>query len=114
MGEDALERRIRQSRLFDLYAPLLTERQRDIYELHELDDLSLAEISDELKISRQGVSDQLQRVRDRLEELEKLLGIAQKLNGIQASAQAILNGEDPQEHAYKIITNCSGRTMNDV
>ena len=66
---EILERRVYLSRLYDLYGPLLTERQRRVYEMHELDDLSLSEISEELEISRQGVSDQLQRVRDRLEEI---------------------------------------------
>lgn len=71
---EALERRVQLSRLYDLYGPLLTERQRRVYEMHELDDLSLSEIADELGISRQGVSDQLQRARDRLDEIETLLG----------------------------------------
>ena len=111
---EALERRIRYSRLYDLYSPLLTERQRSIYEMHELEDLSLSEISDELKISRQGVSDQLQRVRDRLDELEKLLGFAEKLAEIEKSAQAILHGESSERHAAGIIELCSGRTMGNV
>ena len=100
---EMLERRIRISRLYDLYGPLLTERQRRVYEMHELDDLSLSEISEELQISRQGVSDQLQRVRDRLMDIEGLLGIAQTFQDIETEAIALKQGQNPSFHADRIL-----------
>ena len=112
--DEALERRIKQSRLYDLYAPLLTERQRRIYELHELDDLSLSEISAELGISRQGVSDQLQRVRDRLEEIEGLLGFAATLGEIASRARDIIDGHPAQDLARDIIDKCIGKGIGNV
>ncbi|MBP5212364.1 MAG: DNA-binding protein [Pyramidobacter sp.] len=112
--QEVLERRIRVSRLYDLYGPLLTERQRRVYELRELDDLSLSEISSELAISRQGVSDQLSRVRDRLEEIESLLGAQARFDLIEKEAELIAKGGNPQEHAARIAEACRGRTMNDV
>ena len=112
--QEVLERRIRVSRLYDLYGPLLTERQRRVYELRELDDLSLSEISSELSISRQGVSDQLARVRERLEEIESLLGVQARFDFIEREAERIAHGENPQEHASRIAEACRGRTMNDV
>ena len=112
--QELLERRIRISRLYDLYGPLLTERQRRVYELRELDDLSLSEISDELSISRQGVSDQLSRVRERLEEIESLLGMLRRFDFIEEEAERIAQGENPQVHASRIAEACRGRTMNDV
>ncbi|MCF4112914.1 MULTISPECIES: sigma factor-like helix-turn-helix DNA-binding protein [Dethiosulfovibrio] len=78
MGADKLDRRFYIAGLYDLYGPVLTEKQRRIYEMHDLQDLSLSEISDELGISRQGISDQLQRARDRLEELENILGFFER------------------------------------
>ena len=108
-GIEALERRVRLSRLYDLYAPLLTERQRRIYELHELEDLSLSEISEELSISRQGVSDQLARVRARLEEIEALLGFAEAFSRIGADAQSILKGKNITDCAKRIAAVCGGR-----
>lgn len=113
-GSEVLERRIHLSRLYDLYGPLLTERQRRIYEMHELDDLSLSEISDELHISRQGVSDQLAKVRERLEEFERLLMFAHTLSRIESSAQAILEGKNIDAHARRIIEACGGRTSDHV
>jgi hypothetical protein len=72
--EDLLARRIHVHDLYDLYAPLLTEKQREAWELHEFSDLSLAEAAEKLGISRQAVSDLVSRSRERLEELEDLLG----------------------------------------
>ncbi|MCI7402479.1 MULTISPECIES: sigma-70 family RNA polymerase sigma factor [unclassified Pyramidobacter] len=111
---EVLERRIQLSRLYDLYGPLLTERQRRVYEMHDLDDLSLSEIADDLGISRQGVSDQLQRARDRLDEIETLLGHAESFRRIEDEARAICDGENPQQHAAAIVEACAGRTMNHV
>lgn len=115
MGEnELLGRRVRLSRLYDLYGPLLTERQRRVYELHEHDDLSLSEISAELSISRQGVSDQLTRARERLEEIEALLGAQSRFDFIAQEAALIAAGENPQEHASRIAAACRGRTTDDV
>ena len=42
--------------LFDFYGDLLTDKQREYYDLHYNQDLSLAEIAASSGISRQGVS----------------------------------------------------------
>ncbi|MBQ3214997.1 MAG: HTH domain-containing protein, partial [Oscillospiraceae bacterium] len=52
---DALEMTL----LYDFYGELLTERQKMCFELYHDQDLSLAEIAQELKVSRQGVYDNL-------------------------------------------------------
>lgn len=112
---EILERRVYLSRLYDLYGPLLTERQRRVYEMHELDDLSLSEISEELEISRQGVSDQLQRVRDRLEEIERLVGLDARLQRIEAQAQCLLEKRGSETQSARIILEaCSRGTIERV
>ncbi len=113
-GNEILERRVQFSRLYDLYAPLLTERQRRVYELHEHDDLSFSEISEELGISRQGVSDQLTRGRERLEEIEKLLGFAASFDRIEAAARDIAGGKSVKKRAAEIVEICGGRAIKDV
>ena len=60
--------------LYDEYGQLLTEKQRDCFELYFHQDLSLAEIADELGISRQGVHDTLHRAEVTLSEMEAALG----------------------------------------
>lgn len=91
MTSDPLERRLELARLYDLYGPVLTEKQRRVYEMHDLEDLSLFEISQELDISRQGVSDQLRRARERLEDLERSLGLARRLDEFDGRIQRAID-----------------------
>ena len=48
-----LDKVLRIGRLYDFYGALLTDKQRYCLEMHYLSDLSLAEIAEELKVSRQ-------------------------------------------------------------
>ena len=57
MQENSLEQRVRLGRLFDANGCLLTEKQQKCLELYFCDDLSLAEIADELEVSRQAIHD---------------------------------------------------------
>ena len=52
----------RMTMLFDFYGELLTERQKEFYELYYDEDLSLSEIAENYGISRQGVRDVIVRV----------------------------------------------------
>lgn len=72
-----LERRVLINSLYDNYKALLTDKQREIYELHEFSDLSLGEIAEQKGISRQAVHDLLTRTQRKLEDLEKKLGLVQ-------------------------------------
>lgn len=64
--------------LYDFYGKLLTPKQREVMRLYYEEDLSLGEIAEELKISRQAVHDILRRSEQALEKYEKKLGL---LNG---------------------------------
>jgi uncharacterized protein len=66
--------------LYDIYAPLLTERQRQVLQLYFSDNYSLAEIADEYEISRQAVYDIIKRVLASLEKLEGKLGLYELFN----------------------------------
>ncbi|MBR3978404.1 MAG: HTH domain-containing protein [Oscillospiraceae bacterium] len=57
--------------LFDYYGELLTERQRMCIDLRHNQDLSLAEIAQELNVSRQGVHDNLTRAEALLRNMEE-------------------------------------------
>ncbi|MDR2529512.1 MAG: DNA-binding protein [Synergistaceae bacterium] len=78
-----LEQRVYVNGLYDLYAPLLTKRQRDIYEIRYFSDLSLAEAASALCISRQAVHILVNRTVNRLLTLEKDLGFAARLRDMQ-------------------------------
>ena len=68
----------RQSLLYDFYGQLLTDRQREITELYTQENYSLAEIAEELGISRQGVHDAVRNARKALEGYEEKLGLVQR------------------------------------
>ena len=66
------------SDLFDIYAPLLTEKKREVFLMYYSDDLSLAEIAEQTGTSRQAVRDLLGRTGDELRSFEKALGLYEK------------------------------------
>ena len=67
------------SRLWDVYAPLLTPHQREITDLYFNYDLSLGEIAEQKGVSRQSVSDCLAKCRRLLESYEEKLGMLSQL-----------------------------------
>ncbi len=60
----------------DFYGQLLTERTREVLELHYNEDMSLSEIAENLGISRQGVHDKIRQGCRQLAQLESDLGLA--------------------------------------
>ena len=71
-------------RLWDLYSPLLTETQREITDLYFNFDLSLGEIAEQKGVSRQSVSDCLQKCRKQLEKYEGKLGFERAMSELQS------------------------------
>ena len=64
--------------LYDYYGDLLTDRQKECFELRYNQDLSLGEIGQELGISRQGVFDNLSRTEALLRNMEKKTGCVRR------------------------------------
>ena len=75
--------------LYDFYGELLTDKQKEIYELFYQNDMSLTEIASELDISRQAVRDQLKRTEKILSEYEQKLGLVERFMADRNSAQQI-------------------------
>ena len=71
---DALEMTL----LFDYYGDLLTDRQKMCFDLRHNQDLSLAEIAQELNVSRQGVHDNLSRAEALLMNMEEKTGCVRR------------------------------------
>ena len=67
----------------DFYGPLLTERTRDILGLYFDCDLSLAEIAQNLQISRQAVHDKVRQGVKSLAEYEAKMGLARRHESIR-------------------------------
>lgn len=75
--------------LMDFYGQLLTERQYEILDLHYNNDYSLGEIAENLKISRQGVFDNLKRGKNALYNLEEKLGLVKRFLDQKKSIEEI-------------------------
>ena len=86
-----VETRVELTCLLDFYGPLLTEHRREVLRLYCEEDLSLAEIAEQLSITRQGVSDALQKGRRQLMDYEEKLGLVAKF---QKSSEAIKEIDD--------------------
>ena len=74
--------------LFDFYGDLLTDKQREYYDLHYNQDLSLAEIAASSGISRQGVWDNIRRADSRCAIREARLGLVQRFAAAHGRGRA--------------------------
>ena len=70
-----MEKNIEVSLLFDFYGELLKPLGREVIDLYYNEDLSLAEIADQIGITRQGVRDRIKRCEHQLFEFEQKLGL---------------------------------------
>lgn len=77
--------------LFDFYGDILTEKQREIFDLYYNEDLSLAEIAEHLSITRQGVRDSIVRSEEILRKFESKLGLAEKYGRLSESVRKIID-----------------------
>ena len=77
--------------LYDYYGELLTQRQRECFEMRYYQDLSLGEIGEELGISRQGVHDNLSRTEAQLRNMEAKTGCVRRDRACRKAAGKILS-----------------------
>jgi len=76
--------------LYDYYGNLLTDRQRECFEMRYDQDLSLGEIGQILGISRQGVHDILSRTETQLKNMEEKTGCVSRDVACRKAARGIL------------------------
>ena len=78
-----MENDIYYVQLFDIYKGLLTEYQRDIFSLRYSLDMSFSEIAVETGASRQSAFDGIKKIKDKLAEYEKALGLKEKYDALE-------------------------------
>lgn len=78
---------VRLNSLYDYYGKLLTDNQRQSFYYYYFLDFSLSEISEEIGISKQGVSENLKRATKELEKYEEVL----KLHDKNKNTKLLLN-----------------------
>ncbi|MBE5731550.1 MAG: DNA-binding protein [Clostridiales bacterium] len=104
-----MEKDLRYSMLLQIYGKLLTEKQQEVVGLYYDYDLSLAEISENLGISRQAVLDSLRNACDSLRNYEEKLNILAKNQYLTAKIEKlkILTLEKNFEQIGKVLTELS-------
>ena len=95
--------------LLDFYGDVLSERRRTVLDYYYNDDLSLAEISEHLGITRQGVRDSIKRAEATLLEMEDKLGLAKRFREIQRGLDTIIT----EAHAIE-DDSIRGATIRDI
>ena len=77
------------SMLYDYYGELLTEKQKELFDLYYNEDLSLAEIAEHAGISRQGVRDVIVRAEAQMQEIEDKTGLIRRFEQMRSHLAAI-------------------------
>ena len=86
-----MEKIVEQGLLYDFYGEILTEKQRELFDLYYNEDLSLSEIADQIGISRQGVRDLIKKAEEELLFLEEKLGLARKMVSLRQHSDNMVN-----------------------
>ena len=95
---DALEMAL----LLDYYGGMLTDKQRDCFDMRYNQDLSLGEIAEAMGVSRQAVNDNLSRTEALLRRMEENIGCVKRyklareaLSEIRKAATVLDASSDP-------------------
>ena len=84
---DALEMAL----LFDYYGGMLTDKQRECFDMRYNQDLSLGEIGQMLGVSRQAVNDNLKKTEALLRRMEENIGSVKRDMMIRKAVQELLD-----------------------
>ena len=84
---DALEMAL----LLDYYGGMLTDKQRECFDMRYNQDLSLGEIAEALGVSRQAVNDNLTRTEATLRRMEENIGCVKRDRKNRLALQEILS-----------------------
>ena len=84
---DALEMAL----LFDTYGGMLTDKQRECFDMRYNQDLSLGEIAEMMGVSRQAVNDSLKKTEALLRRMEENIGSVKRDIQIRNAVEEILS-----------------------
>ena len=93
-GELVKNQAYRMALLFDFYGDVLTDRQKEFYDLYYNEDLSLAEIAENYGITRQGVRDVIVRAEAILSELEDKTGLIRRFHAMRSQLDQVIKTAD--------------------
>ena len=76
--------------LFDTYGGMLTEKQRECFDMRYNQDLSLGEIAEMMGVSRQAVNDNLKKTEALLRRMEENIGSVKRDIELRRAREEIL------------------------
>ena len=101
-----MDNKLQMTMLLDFFGDLLTDKQREYFDLYHNEDLSLSEIAENVGITRQGVYDIIARAENTLLETERKTGLIKRFSEMQMEiakavslAEEIINQSDSAETA---------------
>ncbi|MBK5240936.1 putative DNA-binding protein [Clostridium sp.] len=103
-----MEKRFEISLLFDFYSELLTEKQKDIMDLYFNNDLSLSEIAEINKTSRQAIHDTIKTCEKLLLVYEEKLKLSNRDLKLKEISENIISELD------KLQINIKDDKMNQI
>ena len=105
---DALEMTL----LLDYYGGMLTDKQRDCFDMRYNQDLSLGEIGEALGVSRQAVCDNLTRTEALLRRMEENIGCVRRNQITRKAVQEILEAaEELKKTSDPAVSPLAGRII---
>jgi len=93
---------LKMTMLFDFFGELLTDKQREYFDLYHFEDFSLTEIAERAGISRQGVFDIIKRAENSLIDIENKTGVISKWLEVRADVEKSISKDDKN---YTILSN---------
>lgn len=108
-ADEALKEIVELTRLYDVYGPLLSDHKKEIFESYVLDNYSLAEIAEQVGLSRQGVRDIVRRCSKELQEAEEKLGFLKKMDRLTERLEEIKAKSRGSE-----ISGMIGKIISDI
>lgn len=85
------EKNLNIAYLLDFYGDILSERKKTVLDGYYNRDLSLAEIAEELGISRQGVRELIKKAENELCFYEEKLGLAEKFRRTESRIRHLIS-----------------------
>ena len=103
----------RMAMLYDFYGDLLTDRQKEFYDLYYNEDLSLSEIAENYGISRQGVRDVIVRAEAAMDEIEEKTHLIRRFHQSQKELLAIDEAADRLLQAVR-AGSCTASALEEI
>ncbi|HKL10611.1 MAG TPA: DNA-binding protein [Clostridia bacterium] len=104
-----MEKKIKYGNMFAFYGKLLTEKQYEMLYHYYINDFSMVEIAENMKISRQAVYDAVKKSNKALDIYENKMGLYDKFKSISVYSSSIielseiiLKNEDDEENKNQI------------